>query len=1434
MPTSSVNNAAIKRLFARADSVLTKSRTVARSSPADEAAYIALVLLHVAHNRTEEFDPIEMLLPIVAKSEREQLDLVEHFRGQSEIIRSDIFSPNEPEIPNFASDTSDASFDNFEPTLAAVESNTEIKEVPLTQRISLDLLEVGSRILTWLRSLLKIRRQTLLRSLASNLAERVTLSIPSTGYSERWHDQTIKSLSTYQKSRNKTLDLSSTIDKTITNGGYPTLVWKAKHSPKTYVALLHRRSFADLEYQRIVSILQSLRKNGLPVVMFSYSHDPRYVLPINHSVKGDQQELLVSKIADLYADAVLLLFSDGQELSDPFTLKPKSWLQNLTLWKKWALLTPMPIETWGRLEHQLSESAGFYISTSQADGFARLAEILNNDVRLFSSVHHSNSFTPEYLIRESAAPFRHETPQTSDQNKIVGDLKAYLGIWGFRWFSACAFYPHLRKDVSLALADRLSDTPDSREMDDLQHKLFNLVWYRIGSVPIWLRNKLFNSLPRNQRKDVSRAVADLFDQCSIVPFSETDRIADGTGRDARISIVSSDQGIGDVQVDATTIGLLADRISSDAAKALQRLAKRILDDPEEQNRLHQPRETKKLPETAEREDPKSINPSNGQTMPAQNLVTPERTTDVNEDVNSNRWNNRIFISRSGADIETAAWMTRVLEAEGFECISQDRDFEIGEKFVQNMREAFESCDTVIAIMSPDYWESDFCASEWDAAFALFIGGQGNLIPVMARASEPPKLYIDVAYLDLLRLKETEKEAALTSAVTGVIKSNSPPPDRYPSQSLPVANSAFVTSNFFGREEELAELSETLWFNRELIKSTPPTVITGLGGVGKSAIAREYARRNQHRYAGTWLVLGENIESMLEDLSALAIRLNPSLTEAMDIEAIADQAFNEALLLAKTKGQPFLFVFDNIGREGDVPAASIRPEFHVIVTSRWKAWKNAKQIEIQSLPKVAARELMLSMSGREADEEGFDDLMEALNGLTLSIVQAGSYLRENELESFSDYHSKLTSRMGQRAIGADASEKLVASTFVPSIEKAEQEAPGAQELLLYTAFLAPDDIPIILLNDETKPRQSRSVANTLLRYSLIQQGSPSEAFGPSISIHRILQSTLKAEPSDALRAKLLSELSKRIEKLLADTSGGDVRDWPKIIPLVPHILALNESDEQAFGGISLASVSNIVAEFLIARANYASAESLIRRTLQVLERSVGPKHAATAMASSNLARLLMETNRIEEAEHIYRRVLYINEELHGPNDPQTANTLSDLSETLRISGRLEEAEPLIRRAMEIDEVSYGPDHPLLAIKLNNLAEVLKATNRLEEAEPLYRRALAISESRYGAEHPNTAIGLNNLATLLNQTNRSHEAEIVGRRALSIYESAFGPDHPNVAGVLSNLALILSGAGEFLKALPLLERANSILERSLPDGHPQLLKIKQNLELVRSQI
>jgi tetratricopeptide (TPR) repeat protein len=248
----------------------------------------------------------------------------------------------------------------------------------------------------------------------------------------------------------------------------------------------------------------------------------------------------------------------------------------------------------------------------------------------------------------------------------------------------------------------------------------------------------------------------------------------------------------------------------------------------------------------------------------------------------------------------------------------------------------------------------------------------------------------------------------------------------------------------------------------------------------------------------------------------------------------------------------------------------------------------------------------------------------------------------------------------------------------------------------------------------------------------------------------------------------------------------------------------------------------LAQLLGATNRPADAEPLFRRALDIDEKTFGPKHFYVAADLNDLASILQNTNRLTEAEPLMRRALDIDQTNLGPLHRSVAAALNNLAILLQSTNRAAEAEPLMRRALDIDEKNFGADDPRVATHLNNLADLLKGTNRLAEAEPLMRRALEIDQKSFGPLHPNVARDLNNLGRLLLDTNRSAEAEPLMRRALDIAEKSFGPKHPKVAACLNGLAQLLKATNRLAEAEPLMQRALDIDQESFGPNDPTIAR------------
>ncbi|MGP0092687.1 MAG: tetratricopeptide repeat protein [Xanthobacteraceae bacterium] len=654
--------------------------------------------------------------------------------------------------------------------------------------------------------------------------------------------------------------------------------------------------------------------------------------------------------------------------------------------------------------------------------------------------------------------------------------------------------------------------------------------------------------------------------------------------------------------------------------------------------------------------------------------------------------------------------------------------------------------------------------------------------------------------------------------------------------------------FKGREDFMATLHAALARARDgRATAVVGKALHGLGGVGKTRLAVEYALRHASEHSALLFVSAETPERLNAGLAALA---GPDILDLPEKDARED-AVRIPAAIGWLEGHPgWLMILDNVDDRGAATAvekllARLRGG-QVLITGRLTNFPAViKMLRLDTLPLEEASAFLLERTqGLRAeasdDQARARELADELGGLALGLEQAGAYIATQRVIGFARYLSLWRERREKvlgwfdKTLMAYDHDVGLAATWATSVD---QLKPAGRRLLERLAFFAAEPIPETLLDvaapGDEADFDARDALADLFAYSLAAPAAAdAKATGRAFAVHRLVQDFTRRELDETQRRKTLEQALGWVDAAFKGRPQ-DVRTWPVLDPLAPHAMAVAEHGDAANIAAPTGRLMGMLALLFDAKARLAEAEPLMRRALAIGEANYGPDHPAVALRLNNLATLLQATNRLAEAEPLMRRALAIDEASYGPDHPAVATDLNNLAQLLQDTNRPAEAEPLMRRALAIDEASYGPDHPDVATDLNNLAQLLQDTNRLVEAEPLMRRALAILEKSYGPNHPNVATNLNNLAQLLKDTNRLVEAEPLMRRALAIDEASYGPDHPNVARDLNNLAQLLKATDRLAEAEPLMRRALAIFEKSLGPEHPSTVTVRDNLAALRSQ-
>jgi tetratricopeptide (TPR) repeat protein len=637
--------------------------------------------------------------------------------------------------------------------------------------------------------------------------------------------------------------------------------------------------------------------------------------------------------------------------------------------------------------------------------------------------------------------------------------------------------------------------------------------------------------------------------------------------------------------------------------------------------------------------------------------------------------------------------------------------------------------------------------------------------------------------------------------------------------------------FKGREAFISRLLESLNRRSGGAAAIAGRAVHGMGGVGKTRAAVEYAWAHLDDYIALALLDSETPEKLNTSFAALTVPLGlPARNEpeqAMQIEAV----------LAWLNGnRGWLLILDNVDTEAALAAATRLlgrlQGGHVIVTSRLAQFGRAIEkldLDVLSMDDAASFLLEATAIGRRKtadDTAQARTLAEELGWLAIALEMAAATIEKSGL-GFAAYRA-LWQNNRPRVVGWDNPEitdyhRAVTKTWQTSVD---QLTDAGRRLLERLAYLAPDPVPEFLLDIEVPGAErddARAALDDLVAYSLVVR----DVDGGTFLVHRLVQDATRRglEASGNSKSRLTESLN-WINAWFADNPES-FRDWNRLESLVPHVEAVTRSADKSGIAEPTGQLMVDLGRLFQRKSLYAQSEPLMRRALGIAEIHLSKGHPIIASRLNALGILLRGTNRLREAQPLLQRALAIYVAVYGENHPSVAMCLDSFARLLQDMNRLAEAEPLYCRALAIAEKSYGENHPDVATYLNGLAGLLQDTNRSADAAPLYRRALAIYEEIYSADHPNVATVLNNLASALEAAGPAPEAEAMYRRALAIHEANFGSDHPNVAALLNNLAQALIVTQRFADAEPLLRRALAINETIYGREHPIVAICLNNL-------
>jgi serine/threonine protein kinase/tetratricopeptide (TPR) repeat protein len=649
------------------------------------------------------------------------------------------------------------------------------------------------------------------------------------------------------------------------------------------------------------------------------------------------------------------------------------------------------------------------------------------------------------------------------------------------------------------------------------------------------------------------------------------------------------------------------------------------------------------------------------------------------------------------------------------------------------------------------------------------------------------------------------------------------------------NVPFARNPFFtGRGQLLQRLHEQLSHSRRAALNQS-AALSGLGGIGKTQTAIEYAYRYADEYTAVFWVRADSHEMLVADFVSIARLLDLPGQDAQD----------QMLIVAAVKRwleqyEGWLLTLDNADDLSLVTDfLPTRGKGYILLTTRTQATGNiAKTLPVEKMEPSEGLQLLLCRAKLLDPDEPLDTvsatvhkdaqaLVSELDSLPLALDQAGAYIEETG-SSISEYlalyqRRRLAMLKRQSTLSSDYPH-TVASTWALSFQQVEHENPAAADLLRLCSFLHPDALPEDILTQGahwlgsllqevvTDPLQLNEAIQHLRRYSLLKRDPEAKL----LNLHRLVQVVLKESLDQAVRRQWAEYAVRAVAEAFPQV---EFANWARCELYLPHVLVCAQLiEEYHFSFSEAARLLQSAGRYLFDRGQYTQSELLYQRALDMCKQLVGLEHADTASILNDLAKLYMLVGKYEQAEPLLKETLTIRERVLGPEHPEIARTLKDLGWLSSSQGKYKQAEPLLQSALSIGEQALGPIHPDLAEILNDLAALYYYQGKYEQAKPLYQRGISIYENTLGPEHPDTLSMLSNLAVLYRSQGEYKQAEPLLQRTLAIRERVLGPEHPELAISLFHLGQLYCFQGKYEQAKPLLQHAHSIDERVLGPEHP----------------
>ena len=607
-----------------------------------------------------------------------------------------------------------------------------------------------------------------------------------------------------------------------------------------------------------------------------------------------------------------------------------------------------------------------------------------------------------------------------------------------------------------------------------------------------------------------------------------------------------------------------------------------------------------------------------------------------------------------------------------------------------------------------------------------------------------------------------------------------------------------SSYYISRKDKLSEI-------RQHLENYHIAYLYGIGGIGKSETAREYAEE----YRGSYTTIQLSVYS--GDLKSLIAGLKFSSDDNYFEKDINIRYETKLSLLSKAmiNNERTLLIIDNYNVEPDSDEYKRNVEvmkdlkklhIHILFTTRTSPNDDKTKIDIEELSKEELRHMFFAINPKDKDKEEriaqVDELIETAYRHTLTVDLVAHQTAKIEgygKKTLSDYIKVL------KESGINSGINVAVYNNKDDNEKSDIIFEHIRTLFNLTALTEKEKY--IMVNACLLPLSGMSVAEfeSFIDLENYPNSESNDGWSEDSTISNLVKSgwikRIDGEVPKITLHPIVSEVT--VNELKPEITEDKCKNF---FDSVSELIDKNDLKTlEAYKDIFI-----------------SSADALLKNEDEI---SVG--------YVSDIASLLDDLAYYPESLYYYMKVLKIRKKVLPENHPDIATSYNDMGLAYGALGEYKKELECCLKALAIQEKVLPENYPDIATLYNNVGYAYGKLEDHKKQLEYYLKALAIREKVLPENHPDIVASYNNVGYAYGEL-ADHKKELnYYLKVLAIQEKVLPENHPDIAASYNDVGSVCSELGDHKKELDYYLKALAIREKVLPENHPDIAASYNNI-------